>query len=455
MSARLLLAVVLLLVTGVARADYKQDYLNGVDAAKQGDWAEVRRLMRAAIAQEGAPAAKKRLYGNIMSPYVPHYYLGLANARLGDCAGALSAFKAPGSESVVAGLGDLATQQRAAIIKCDQQALAANTDKPAVPPIATKPPVSDAAVSTAPVAATRPSVVSTAAVTPPVKAVTPPVSALPAARVASVNAALARAAIQITGLDGKLRAPPMKGTGDAKAKSANLEALRQQRQQAASALAAAQSAAELTRIEAQARKLESDLATLGQRIDSASAGLALAEQARVLDGLRARATAALTTLDQTIAQASAAGLPAAATSAASATRSALQQAVTASDRAIIERALNATSGATTLLAKAIAAAPKSAPEQLRALVGWYLAADYAQVDKWDGVAALPDAKARAQAYLVRAAARLHLYVRGGEEDASLNAAVDTDLRNAKRLDAKLKPNAQVFSPRLVERFAGL
>ena len=465
MSARLnpsrwLLGLLLAVLSGVACADFKKDYQDGVDAAKRGEWAEVRRLMGAALAEESTPSKRMRTYGTNFIPYVPHYYLGLANARLGDCAAAVSAFKTPASESVVAGL-PLATEQRATLAKCEQQMLAANTVKPADPPPAVKPPVSTAAISSAPisttpiVADTRPPVVSAAPVKPPVNPTSP---ALPNARVAPVTSALARIDALISGLDRQLRTPPIAGTGDAKGKSRDLEALRQQRQQAATDLSKAQSAGDaglLARVEAQASKLESELGTLGQRIASASKGLALAQEARELGQLKTRASTALAKLDQTLAAASTAGIAATASSAATAARSGLQQAASASERAVIERALSAATSATTQLANAVAAAPKPAPEQLRALVGWYLAANYAQAAKWDGVAALPDPRARAQALLVRAAARWHLYVRGGEQDSILGASIDTDLRNAKRLDRALKPNAQAFSPKLVQRFAAL
>lgn len=453
MSARLLLGLLLLLLSGAVQADYKTDYQDGVEAAEKKNWAEVRRLMRAALAQEATPNKRMRTYGTNFIAYVPHYYLGLANAELGDCAAALSAFKTPASDSIVSSL-PLATQQRAAVGKCEQQMLAANTAKPTVPdkPIDTKP--TDATGTAAnSIADTRPPVAPP--VTPPVKPVTPPSPALPSARLATVNSALARIDTQINGLDRQLRAPPMAGTGDAKGKSRDLAALRQQRQQAASALAAAQNIADLTKIEAQARKLESDLTTLGERIDAATKVIVADQEKRALEQLRTRATAALTKLDQTVASAGAAGLAATATSAATAARAALQQALTAADAKLLDRALTAAGGATTQLENAIAAAPKPAPVELRTLVGWYLAADYEKAANWNGVDALPDARARAQALLVRAAARLHLYVRGGEQEGSLNAAVDTDLRNAKRLDKTLKPNAQAFSPKLVQRFASL
>ena len=99
MSARLvllaLLTATLMALPASGRADYKTDYQDGIEAAEKGDWAEVQRRMRAALAENAKPSNRMRTYGTNFIPYVPHYYLGLANARLGDCTAAIDAFSNP------------------------------------------------------------------------------------------------------------------------------------------------------------------------------------------------------------------------------------------------------------------------------------------------------------------------------------------------------------------------
>lgn len=83
-----LIAAALLLQAAVARADYRESYRKGVQAANAESWAEAARLMRAALAErprEGEPVV---LDGERREPYLPRYYLGLALFNSGDCLGA-------------------------------------------------------------------------------------------------------------------------------------------------------------------------------------------------------------------------------------------------------------------------------------------------------------------------------------------------------------------------------
>jgi len=142
MSARIrtLLAALALLLPLAALADYKKDYQDGVAAAEKGNWAEVRRLMQAAIRENPTPLPRMRTYGTNFIPYVPHYYLGLANARLDDCNAAVGAFRTAESARVVAGLPQLASEQSAQIKGCEQRLLAAANPPPASQPTGTPAP---------------------------------------------------------------------------------------------------------------------------------------------------------------------------------------------------------------------------------------------------------------------------------------------------------------------------
>jgi hypothetical protein len=449
---QMLLGIGLMVLAGGAWADFKKSYLDGREAAEKGRWAEARRLMTEAIAERPDAAAKVILYGRIPDPYVPHFYLGLANANLGDCSAAVAAFKNAGSSAVVAALPKELAEQRRQQARCEQQLLAQN--QPVEPPpakVEPQPPVTEpkpvVVAQNPPATETRP--------TPPA----PTTVALPEARIAPAKSALAKVDAQIGSIDRQLKAAPFVGTGDATGLAKDLDALRGQRQRTGASLERARSGGDarlLDTVVAEAGKLDRDLAMLGDRVKSAGVGLAQAQEAKALENARQRSATLVAKIDQRLAEARSAGIgEAPAVLALGPSRTQLQQAAAGNDRAAIERALSAAAKSTTQLEAAIAAAPKPAPEPLRALVGAFLSAKYAEVDRWDDLARLPDDRARAQAHLLRGAARWHLYVRDGEQDGKLRAAIDSDLREAKRLDRALKPNAQAFSPKLVERFAAL
>jgi hypothetical protein len=85
-------ALVVALVSGL-RADVESDYGRGWTAYKQGNWRAVIEAMTAAIAQRPAEQGHINIGSNNNQPYLPHYYLGLARFRLGDCPGALDAWR--------------------------------------------------------------------------------------------------------------------------------------------------------------------------------------------------------------------------------------------------------------------------------------------------------------------------------------------------------------------------
>jgi hypothetical protein len=93
-GAGVLLAIALVLAAVVeGRADVESDYSRGWTAYKQGNWKVVLDAMTAAIAQRPAEQGRINIGSNNNQPYLPHYYLGLARYRLGDCRGALGAWQ--------------------------------------------------------------------------------------------------------------------------------------------------------------------------------------------------------------------------------------------------------------------------------------------------------------------------------------------------------------------------
>ncbi|MCE7931155.1 MAG: hypothetical protein DYH17_07250, partial [Xanthomonadales bacterium PRO6] len=271
----LLTALLALAYAAAALADYRNDYLNGRDAAKKGDWEKARTLMQSALRERADPVARARLYGTIPEPYVPHYYLGLANARLGDCRAAVDAFENDASKAVIAGLKELAPVQARELASCRQSLLAQQPDAP--PAVAQgKPPA---------VQPTR-----TPAGTVP----------LSTQRIGPAQALLDGLDRSIRGIESKLAKAPLAGSGDARAASRQLATFKQQRDQARANLqdaGRAGDAALLGRVEASARSVESGLAQLDAQVDAAARGLNEAIAARLLEARRNSIGGVLAKLD--------------------------------------------------------------------------------------------------------------------------------------------------------------
>ncbi|MEO8669939.1 MAG: hypothetical protein ABI411_01415 [Tahibacter sp.] len=123
-----------LLLAMPAGADYKDSYSRGLNAAKSGDWAEVRQRMQEAIADRSDPAERVRLYGQRWDAYVPQYYLGLASFKLGDCASALAQWRSAPNMGVIGALPDLKAEQQRDQAKCEEKLTQQAPAKPPVEP---------------------------------------------------------------------------------------------------------------------------------------------------------------------------------------------------------------------------------------------------------------------------------------------------------------------------------
>src|SRR5688500_14966891 len=111
MRSRLALAAAALCVASSAQADWKKDYDRGVKAAESGNWAEAESAMRAALAEDAKPDARKRFQGVVYKVYVPHHYAGLAAYRQGDCGEAMEFWNNAANASVVSGIAALNSAQ--------------------------------------------------------------------------------------------------------------------------------------------------------------------------------------------------------------------------------------------------------------------------------------------------------------------------------------------------------
>lgn len=144
------IALVLLLVGTLAWADFKEAYKDGVTAAERRDWPRVKQLMQQAIAAEPRANPRVRLYGMRFEPYLPQYYLALAEFGLGNCPAALAALADASLERALSEASGVdALRRRAAEI---QSRCAA-----ASPPATTTPATTTPAAPSAPTAPTAPS----------------------------------------------------------------------------------------------------------------------------------------------------------------------------------------------------------------------------------------------------------------------------------------------------------
>ncbi len=436
-----LLLLLAALACAPAWADYKDDYQDGVEAAEKGDWATVQRLMQSAIRENAEPNRRMRIYGTRFIEYIPHYYLGLALMNQGNCQAALSAFNNAANRQTVGQLSDFSSKQSAHISRCENEVRLAQADPPPRP---VEPPPK-------PVEPTP----------PPPKPTPPPPKPTPTAKLAAADVqrastALANAQRSASRIESSLTSAPLAGTGDARALSGELDASKRQLSSAETQLANARrqdSPSQLSQARNTIDQAASALNILNDRVESAKRGLAAQARAQALELAKRRGRMVIDELAALTSEAQAAGSGTTAALAGLAQRrQALETAIGGTDTGAIDSAIGALNQARRVVEQAIAAAPQPAPAELRRYVGLYLSGDYASVASWANPEALPKAKDQAQGLLLRAAARLHQYVRSGEMDNTLGAAIGADLRRAKTLDRSLKPNPKAFPPRLIALF---
>ena len=202
---RMLVLCAVLLAVAQARADFKQSYARGKEAAADGRWSEVEARMREAIAEEPQAQSRVRIYGMRFETYVPQYYLGLAAFRQGNCAAALQNWQDPSAASIVAAEPMLQGVVNDGRAECKRKADASVAlAKPAQPQASSPPPVSTPPPrpAVAQPLATKPPAASTAA--PPAVASTPakPAAGLaPAALVGALEGFIAGRFEQTANLD--------------------------------------------------------------------------------------------------------------------------------------------------------------------------------------------------------------------------------------------------------------
>jgi hypothetical protein len=124
-----------LALSAPAYADFRTAYVDGLEAADDGDWAKVRAKMSEALAENPTPAAKIKLYGMRFGDYVPQYYLGLAAYRTGDCRAAVQNWDHGPTRAILKGNSALAGVAEAGMRDCMAR-LAQVTPSPSPSPTA-------------------------------------------------------------------------------------------------------------------------------------------------------------------------------------------------------------------------------------------------------------------------------------------------------------------------------
>jgi outer membrane biosynthesis protein TonB len=162
--------VALIAAAGTAHADYKDSYSHGLEAYKDGKYAEARQLMQQALDEHAEPAAKIRFYGQVFGPYLPQHFAGLAAFKLGDCATAMAQWGSAANRQIAAQLPEIGGEEQRNAATCGQKTVAKIEDKPAKPP--------EPVIPKATVAENPPPKTVVAENTPP-KPVTPPLKPTP------------------------------------------------------------------------------------------------------------------------------------------------------------------------------------------------------------------------------------------------------------------------------------
>lgn len=127
---RCLTMLALLAVAAAAHADYKTDYSHGLEAYKDGKYAEARQLMQQALDEHAEPAAKIRFYGQVFGPYLPQHYVGLAAFKLGDCTTALAQWSSPANREIAAQLPEIGGEEQRNAATCAPKVVAKTEEKP-------------------------------------------------------------------------------------------------------------------------------------------------------------------------------------------------------------------------------------------------------------------------------------------------------------------------------------
>ncbi len=378
-----------------AQADFLDSYKAGLEAAEQGNWAEVADQMRLAIKEQPTPSprVKRRLY---LKRYIPHYYLGRSLFEQQDCRGALAAWKKATDHGIIERYEEMAGLER------DRQACSQRQDE------------ESRALESARQTLSRAEEAATAAET------------LPGA---------------------ELRAAWNSG-------EPSLAARRVEARKSLEAARQAQSALDTPADPAQVKNLKEraqTTLTLYEELNAA-AGFELerlrgerTEAQASLEPTRLRAQRTLSEISYLSPWPPRIASRAAKLEALLAATNNVGPTTSAEDMQTLREKISASR-------QALETAAAPPPKELRSAADALFRGDYSQVLDLLTEVTLPGSKARSHSFLFQAAARFALFIGSGETDEALLDAARLDILECLDSDPQRIPDAKAFSPRFIDFF---
>jgi len=111
LSVVLMALCIALSMSSNALAAYGTDFLDALDAYEEGDYQKAVTKLEKAIKGKKNAGLDQRFYGMVYGNYIPYFYLGQARYKLGDCEGALEAWKESQKQGVISGLSENSEMQ--------------------------------------------------------------------------------------------------------------------------------------------------------------------------------------------------------------------------------------------------------------------------------------------------------------------------------------------------------
>ncbi len=168
------LALAALLAPAIARADFEDDYTDGLAALDHGEYGRAVQALKKALAVRPESPVMVRIEG-VPQPYLPHHFLGIAYFKLGDCAAAKAEWNDQSNLRSLGRLRQLRAQEEQLQAQCMPVAVQAQEAPAKTQPaqaVAEKPVMPASAPATNPPASNPPAKTTTGTAAGPPSALT-------------------------------------------------------------------------------------------------------------------------------------------------------------------------------------------------------------------------------------------------------------------------------------------